>query len=68
MTDIEILTKYLPLFISLAVVQYGLQIFALIDLTNHDNIRGKKWAWILLIVLGEMLGPIIYFLFSKKRA
>jgi 4-amino-4-deoxy-L-arabinose transferase-like glycosyltransferase len=67
MTDIEIVTKYLPLFISLAVLQYGLQIFALIDLTNHD-VRGKKWAWIIVIVLGELLGPIVYFLFGKKRA
>lgn len=67
MTDVEILIKWLPLFIFLAVAQYGLQIFALIDLTNHDNIRGKKWAWILAIVLGEMLGPIIYFIFGKKK-
>jgi hypothetical protein len=61
------LSSWLPWLIALAVLQIGLQIWALIDLVNHDNIRGKKWAWVLLIVLGETLGPILYFIFSKKK-
>jgi hypothetical protein len=66
--NIEIVKAYLPFFIGLLILQYTLQILALIDLTNHENIRGKKWVWILVIVLTECLGPILYFLFGKKKA
>ena len=67
MSDLEVLMGYMPLFIILAVIQYGLQIWGLIDLTNREHVRGKKWVWVIVIVLGEMLGPIIYLLFGRKR-
>jgi hypothetical protein len=67
MNNFQLPANFLPWFLVLLVVQYGLQIWALIDLVNHDNIHGKKWAWVLVIVLGETLGPIIYLLFGKKK-
>jgi hypothetical protein len=64
----ELFTRYLPWFLVLLFVQYGLQIWATIDLVYHDNIHGKKWVWVLVILLGETLGPIIYLLFGKKKS
>jgi len=67
MYNTALLIQYLPWFLVLLFVQIGLQIWATIDLIYHDNIHGKKWVWVLVILLGETLGPIIYLLFGKKR-
>lgn len=53
--------------IALAVVQYGVQIWAVIDLVGREKVHGKKWAWVLVIMLGELLGPVLYFLFGVDR-
>jgi len=65
--NIAVINQYLPWFLALLALQIGLQIWAVIDLVYHDNIHGKKWIWVLVIMLGETLGPIIYFIFGKKR-
>lgn len=67
MNNLDLVVKFFPWLITLLVVQVVLQIIALIDLVNHENVFGRKWVWVLVIVLGEMLGPIVYLLFGKKR-
>lgn len=67
MYNIALINHYLPWFLALLALQLGLQTWAVIDLVYHDNIHGKKWVWVLVIMLGETLGPIIYFIFGKKR-
>ena len=45
----------------LIVVQVALQVFALIDLSRRTSVvGGKKRIWVLAIVLGNLLGAIIY--------
>ena len=60
-------SKILPLLIPILIIQIGLQIYALIDLSRQEQVRGSKLLWILIIVLGEILGPIIYFVFARKE-
>lgn len=67
MYNITVINQYLPCFLALLALQIGLQVWAVIDLVYQDNIHGKKWIWVLVIMLGEALGPIIYFIFGKKR-
>jgi hypothetical protein len=57
--------KYLPLIIPLLLIQFALMIFALIDLAKREKTRGPKWLWVLIIVFGELLGPIIYFVAGR---
>ncbi len=59
------ITQYLPLLIPLVVIQLGLQIYALIDLSKREKVKGPKWAWVLGIVLGQLIGPIVYLLFGR---
>jgi hypothetical protein len=54
-------------FLLLLFVQYGVQIWAVIDLVGREKVHGKKWAWVLVIMLGELLGPIVYFIFGPDR-
>ncbi len=61
------LAKILPLLIPILIIQLGLQISALIDLYRQPSVRGPKWAWVLIIILGELLGPILYYFIGRKE-
>jgi hypothetical protein len=67
MAAIEALTKYWMLLIPIGLLQLGLMIFALIDLVKRENTNGPKWLWIIVIVFGEILGSVIYFIFGRKE-
>jgi DMSO reductase anchor subunit len=59
--------KYLPLIIPLLLIQLALMVFALIDLGKRQVTRGPKWMWVLIIVFGELLGPIVYFVVGRPE-
>ncbi len=58
----------LPLLIPILLIQIGLQIYALIDLARQERVRwNNKWIWVAIIILAEILGPIVYFIFARKE-
>jgi phosphotransferase system glucose/maltose/N-acetylglucosamine-specific IIC component len=57
--------EILPFLIPLLIVQVGLIIVGLIDLSKRQKTRGPKWMWVLIILLGEIWGPIVYFIFGR---
>ena len=67
-TPLEKVMELLPLIIPLVLLQLTLMIVALVDLTRREKTRGlPKWAWGLVIVLGELIGPIVYFIFGREE-
>ena len=48
------------------VLQIALQVYALYDLWKSRNVRENTWVWVLVIILLELLGPLVYFLFGRK--
>ncbi len=65
MQSIE-LNRVLPLIIPLLVIQLGLMIVALLDLARREHTRGPKWVWAIIIIVGELIGPLAYFLFGRS--
>ena len=61
----EKLIQYLPYLIPILVVQLLLMIVALVDLARREKTRGPKWVWALIILFGDLLGPIVYFIFGR---
>ena len=61
----EVLEPYIPLLIPLILIQLVLMIFALRDLSQREKTHGPKWMWVLIIVFGEMIGPVVYFLVGR---
>jgi hypothetical protein len=57
----ENVQQYLPLIIPLVLIQLVLMATALLDLRRREKTRGPKWMWVLIIVFGELIGPIVYF-------
>ncbi len=63
-------SRILMLAIPVILIQICLQVIALVDLARVEQgrMRGPKWVWVVIIVLGEILGPIIYFFAGKREA
>lgn len=64
------LDQFLPLLIPLLILQLALVGVGLYDLTRPERrVRGgNKLVWGLVIVVGELFGPLIYFLFGREDA
>jgi hypothetical protein len=63
----ELIKQYLPLLIPVVLIELALMITALVDLIRRAQTRGPKWAWLLVIVLINFIGPIIYFVAGRKE-
>jgi len=56
------------LVIPIALIQIGLMVWALVDITKREYVKGNtKIIWILIIVLVNIIGPILYFLIGRKE-
>jgi ABC-2 type transport system ATP-binding protein len=63
--DAQQIKQLLPLLIPLVLLEFGLLIWALLDVIQRKYVRGNKVVWLLVIVLANIIGPIIYFLFGR---
>jgi Phospholipase_D-nuclease N-terminal len=62
-----ILRQLLPFLIPILLLQLALIVVALIDLARRERTRGPKWAWVLIIVLINFIGPIVYFVVGREE-
>ncbi|HIX43345.1 Negative regulatory protein YxlE [Kurthia sp. 3B1D] len=51
----------------LIVIQFVLMIMALIDIKRIHATNGPKWVWILVVIVVNTIGPIVYFIFGRKN-
>jgi hypothetical protein len=65
-TPFDKFLEFLPYIIPLVLLQLTLMIVALLDLIRREKTKGPKWVWALVIILGELIGPIIYFIFGRQ--
>lgn len=60
------LANYLPFLIPLALLQMGLMIAALVSILRRDNYRrGNRVLWLLVVLLVNTIGPILYFILGR---
>ena len=66
-SNLSILLNYLPILIPLAFIQFGLMIAALIHICTHNTYRmGNRVLWIVISVVINMIGPILYFILGRS--
>ncbi|MDG5790084.1 PLD nuclease N-terminal domain-containing protein [Evansella sp. AB-P1] len=51
----------------LVIIQLILLVVALVDCFRHNNTNGPQWVWVLVIVFGGIIGPIVYFIFGRRN-
>lgn len=62
----EQLIEYLPFLIPILIVELGLMLAALIHVLKHKKYRfGNRMLWILIVVLFQIIGPILYFTIGR---
>jgi hypothetical protein len=65
--ELQVLMKWLPLLIPVLIIQFGLMVAAIIDLSKQEKTRGPKGVWILVILLINFIGPILYFVIGREE-
>ena len=64
----EFSISILKLLWPVLVIQIGLQIYAVVDVLKNKKTKNLSVPiWIVIIVIGEILGPIVYFLVGKSE-
>lgn len=63
----EFINQYLPLLIPLILVQLGLMVYCLVDLSRRERVKGQKWMWALFIIFGELIGPVVYLILGREE-
>ncbi|GEK07663.1 PLDc N-terminal domain-containing protein [Schleiferilactobacillus harbinensis] len=65
-TNWQQLTDYLPILIPVIILELALMITALIHVLRHPHYRfGNKVLWIIIVVVFQIIGPIVYFAFGR---
>ena len=58
----------LPLLIPLIILQYGLMIYAIYHILKHDKYKSlNRVAWLIIVLLINFIGPILYFVLGKEE-
>ncbi len=63
MDTLEVLAFLIPIML----LQIVLIVVALRDLIGRQQTRGPKWAWALIILFVNLVGPIIYLLVGRDE-
>lgn len=57
---------YLPFLIPIAVIELALAISAFIHVLRHRHYRfGNRIFWVIIVLVVEIIGPILYFAVGK---
>lgn len=66
-TALTELLRLWPFFIPIIIIQYGLMIYALVQAVRNEVAYLPKWGWILIIVLIDIIGPVIFLIIGRKK-
>ena len=66
--NFDTLKEYLPLLLPLVVAELALFVWALVHVLTHKTYKhGSRVLWlIVVIVLMNFVGPILYFILGKE--
>ncbi len=59
--------QFLPFLIPIILIELVLLVLAVVDLIKQPATRGPKWAWALVIVFIQIIGPVFYFVLGRKE-
>ncbi len=63
----EELMRYLPFLIPVLLIELGLAAAALVHIFRHGSYRiGNRTLWVILVIVLQVIGPILYFTLGKE--
>lgn len=68
MHNVDFFKDNLPIFIPLIILEVILMIVAVRDVLKSSSFRfGNKIAWLIFVVVIQIIGPVIYFVFGRRN-
>jgi uncharacterized membrane protein len=65
---LETFKDALPYLVPLLILEIVLLSIAVVDIDRRQNVTGNnKLVWILVVAFIGIIGPIIYFVFGRKK-
>lgn len=65
---LNLLIAMLPFLVPLAIIQFGLMIAALVSIFKHQEFKvGNQVVWIIIVIVVNIIGPILYFALGRKE-
>jgi hypothetical protein len=55
------------IILPLLLIELILMVIALVDLAKSEKTKGSKLIWVIIIVLGNLLGSVAYFIFGRRN-
>lgn len=49
------------------IIEITLLIIALWDLIKREKTRGPKWMWLIIILIVNFIGPILYLVIGREE-
>lgn len=65
--DFKLTSDFIMLLLPIIIIQLGLMVFSLIVLSKNNVKYLPKWAWALIIILGELIGSIIFLIIGREK-
>ena len=63
---LDLITLLLPILIPLALIQLGLMVAAIVHILRHKSYRiGNRVIWIIVCLLVNIIGPVLYFTIGR---
>ncbi len=63
----DFLNQYLPFLIPAFILQLALMITALVHVLRHSTYKhGNRVLWIIVVVVVNIIGPILYFVLGRS--
>lgn len=59
--------QLLPFLVPVILLQFGLMLFALVDLIRRERTKGPKWLWAIIVIFGQLIGPIVYLIAGRDE-
>jgi len=64
--ELNTLIKYLPFLLPILLIEITLAITAVIHVVKHPTYKfGNKTIWIIVVLVIQIIGPILYFTVGK---
>jgi len=69
MNEIQALDgKLIAILAPIVVIHLILVVTALVACVRAEETRGPKWMWALIIMLVNLIGPILFFVFGRRSS
>lgn len=63
------IVEFLPFIIPIVLLQWALMVFAIVKLIKAEQPPKllPKWAWLIIILLVNIIGPVVYLMLGRSE-